>query len=45
MFVNYESVYVDNSHSAGNPVKVNWAGGDVGIYQTQPGEVWKFPFE
>jgi hypothetical protein len=39
MFVNYENVCVDSSYSVGNPVKVDLAGGDVLIYQTQPGEV------
>jgi len=37
--LNYESVWVDSSYSAGNPVKVDATGGDVDIYQLQPGEL------
>ena len=39
MFLNYESVCVDSPYRAGNPVKVDLTGGDVGIYQTQPVEL------
>jgi hypothetical protein len=39
MFVNYESVCVDRPYSAGKPVKIDFAGGDADIYQTQPGEL------
>jgi hypothetical protein len=34
-----ESVCADSSHSAGNPVKVDLVGGDVDIYQRQPGQL------
>jgi hypothetical protein len=39
MFVHYESVCVDSSYSTASPVKVVLIGGDVDIYQTQPGEM------
>jgi len=34
----HESVCVDRSHSAGNPAKVDLVGGDIEIYETQPGK-------
>jgi hypothetical protein len=39
MFVDYESVCVDSSYSAGNPVEVDLADGDVYVYEIQPGEL------
>ena len=33
MFVNYESICVDSSYRARNPMKVDSAGRDVAIYQ------------
>jgi hypothetical protein len=39
MFLNYKSVCVDSSYSTASPVKVDLIGGDVYIYQTQPGEL------
>jgi hypothetical protein len=33
--LNYERVCVDSLYSAGNPVKVDLADGDVNVYQTQ----------
>lgn len=34
-----ESVCVDRPYSTGKPVKIDFAGGDADIYQTQPGEL------
>jgi hypothetical protein len=38
-----ESVCVDSSHSAGNPVKDDLVGGDVGIYSETAWGIIEFP--
>jgi hypothetical protein len=39
------SVLARTSHTAGNPEQVDLTGGNVDIYETQPRDLWKFPFK